>query len=355
MVSTLQPLLASSFESFGIELPESRRSTREVVESCQHDIGFDFERLTGIRERRVCAEGEDSYTLAVDAAFECLSRSSHKAEDIELLISCSISKYKGGLTHRFEPALSLSIKEAIGASQAHNFDVSNACAGMLTGVAILDDFIRRGVVRCGMVVSGEYISSISDNATREVAGPTSDQLASLTVGDAGAAVILERSVDGSGIRASEFVTLAEHSTLCIGKPSPGGPGGEMRTDAKMLHDVAIEAGLPVIEQVLARAGIEPGDVDHAIPHQTSRPALLAGMRSYRKKLGRLPKNVVYNLELSGNTASTTHFIALEKAVREGAVEPGESVLLATYASGLVVGAMVFTLGEGVVQRTRAAA
>ena len=354
MVSALQPALASSFESFGVKLPESRRSTRAVLESCEHDIGIDFERLTGIRERRICSEGEDSYTLAVDAAFACLSRSNHKAEDIELLISCSISKYKGGLTHCLEPPLSLSIKEAIGASQSRNFDVSNACAGMMTGVAILDDFIRRGVVRCGMVVSGEYISSISDNATREVRGPTSDQLASLTVGDAGAAVILERSVDGHGIRASEFVTYAEHSALCIGRPSPNAPGGEMRTDAKSLHDVAIVSGLPVIEKVLARAGIERGDVDHAIPHQTSRPAILAGMRSYRKKFGRLPKNVVYNLEMCGNTASTTHFIALEKALQDGVVQAGESILLATYASGLVVGAMVFTLGEDVLQRARAA-
>jgi 3-oxoacyl-[acyl-carrier-protein] synthase-3 len=343
-------MVTSSFESVGIELPEARRSTREVVDSCEHDIGFDFERLTGIRERRVCSEGEDSYTLAVEAAFSCLSRSTHRAEDIELLISCGISRFKGGLTFRYEPPLSLSIKEAIGASTALNFDVSNACAGMMTGVAIADDFIRRGAVRCAMVVSGEYISSVSDNATRDVRGPASDQLASLTLGDAGAAVILERSVDGHGILASEFVTLAKHGSLCIGKASRGAPGAEMRTDAKMLHEVAIQAGLPVIESVLERAGIDPSDVDHAIPHQTSRPAILAGMRAYRKKFGGLPKNTVVNLESYGNTASTTHFVALEKALREGVVQPGDSILFLTYASGLVVGAMVFTLGEAVVRR-----
>ena len=114
---------------------------------------MDLEKLTGIRERRVCSEGEDSYSLAVDAAWDCLSRSRYEPGDIEMLISTSITKYQNGLVFRFEPSLSFFVKEAIGASRALHFDVANACAGMLTGVYILDDFIRRGVVKRGMVVS----------------------------------------------------------------------------------------------------------------------------------------------------------------------------------------------------------
>ncbi len=50
----------------------------------------------------------------------------------------------------------------------------------------------------GMVVSGEYISELGRNAAQEVRDVMSDQLASLTLGDAGAAVILERAPDGDG-------------------------------------------------------------------------------------------------------------------------------------------------------------
>jgi len=52
------------------------------------------------------------------------------------------------------------VKQAIGAAQAANFDLSNACAGMLTGVFILQDLVARGEINCGMVVSGEYISHL---------------------------------------------------------------------------------------------------------------------------------------------------------------------------------------------------
>ena len=75
-----------------------------------------------------------------------------------MLISTSITRSKGR-TPVLEPPLSLYVKQAIGATQAVNFDLSNACAGMLTGVFILQDLITRGEISCGMVVSGDYIST----------------------------------------------------------------------------------------------------------------------------------------------------------------------------------------------------
>jgi len=78
------------------------------------------------------------------------------------------------------------VKQAIGATQAVNFDLSNAYAGMLTGVFVLQDLITRGEINCGMVVSGEYISHLSWNAAKQIRSLFSKQLASLTLGDAGA-------------------------------------------------------------------------------------------------------------------------------------------------------------------------
>jgi hypothetical protein len=49
--------------------------------------------------------------------------------------------YVGGLRMQLEPPLSLLLKEALGAERAMSFDVSNACAGMMTGVFIVNDLI----------------------------------------------------------------------------------------------------------------------------------------------------------------------------------------------------------------------
>lgn len=337
--------VVSRIESLGTKLPARSFGTGDWEKLGGGRLPAELERVTGIRERRICREGEDSFTLAVDAAWDCLSHSRHAPEDIEMLISCSISKYKGQLSFHFEPPLSLSIKEAIGASEAISFDVSNACAGMMTGVLILDDFIRRGAVRCGMVVSGEYISSIGANA-RDAASPPGSQVASLTVGDSGAAVVLERRESGlGGIHSCELVTHAEHVDLCIGKACPTAPGATMMTSARELHDVAIAAATPAIARALEQNGLTFDRIDHAIPHQTSVRAIRAGIRSYRRVLGASPRNVIINLARLGNTGSTTHFIALHDALRDGTIRAGDSVLLITYASGLVVGTLVMTVDD----------
>jgi 3-oxoacyl-[acyl-carrier-protein] synthase III len=61
--------------------------------------------------------------------------------------------------------------------------------------------------------------------------------------------------------------------------------------------------------------------------------------------GGLPKNIVYNLEEFGNTASTTHFVALHRFLDEGRLEEDDRIMLISFASGIVIGALVFTLGD----------
>ena len=309
-------------------------------------VDVDLEDLTGIRERRVCGEGEDSYTLSVDAARDCLKYSSYEAGDLDMIICCSISKFKDGLTYVYEPPLALYVREAIGAKKALAFDVANACAGMLTGVFVMNDFIRRGVIRCGMVISGEYITSLAKNAVPHVKSVLSGQLASLTLGDCGTAVIMERSAPGkSAISTTGFTTLAKYSDLCIGGACMEAPGGQMTTDGRGIHQAAIADSPPVLKKALEECGIHYGDIDHFIPHQTSNVAITTGARRLYRYFGARPGNVVTNLEEYGNTASTAHFLALYRCLHEKRFKPGENILMMALASGLVVGAVTFAMDE----------
>ena len=333
------------FESIGAALPERRVTTSELMSRVRLRGRVNLERLTGIRERRVCAEGEDSLTLAAAAAEECLRHSSYAAGDLEMLICASISKFADGLEQVFEPALALLVRDAIGAHRAVAFDVGNACAGVMTGVYILTDFIARGVISRGMVVSGEYITSLSENAVPTVRSLLSRQLASLTVGDCGAAVIVERAPDdGSGaLTTSGFVTVAQYSGLCIGTPCERGPGGEMVTQARKLHDAGVAASEPVLTQLLRDWPVDPAEIDWVIPHQTSSRAIRAGQVTLSRHFGARPRNVVVNVEEYGNTASTSHFLALYGHLREGRFRSGDNILLIALASGLVMGCVAFTM------------
>ena len=330
-------------ESVGVKLPAQLLTTRDLMSKTSHHTHIQLERLTGIHERHVVGPGENSFTLAVGAARDCLSHSGHQASDIEMVISTSITRSRGRASQSFEPPLSLSIKQAIGATHAMNFDISNACAGMLTGVFLLQDLVRRGEISCGMVVSGEYISHLSWNAARQIRSLFSKQLASLTLGDAGAAVLVERAPSGSGIDVIGFTTLAEHSRLCLAFPSSVGPGAQMYTKSRTLHKVAIEDMAPLVAEVIGESGIDLADIDYLIPHQTSARAIRAGTEAFVQRLGTKPKHVVVNLEEYGNTSSTTLFVALHKYLEEQKIHKGDRVMLLALASGIEIGIAIFTI------------
>jgi 3-oxoacyl-[acyl-carrier-protein] synthase-3 len=263
-----------------------------------------------------------------------------------MLISCSITRYKDGLSHLYEPTFSVLIKNAISAKRATTFDISNACAGMMTGIYIADNFIRQGIIKTCMIVSGEYITNISDHALKNIKTPLSSEISSLTVGDCGAAVILERATEEhEGLIISGFTTLGKYSNLCIGRQNRKTPGGRMNTKARKIHEVSITDSTPIVKNALDKNGLTFDMIDYLIPHQTSRSSILSGANHYSEYFKEKPAHLVINLKDTGNTASTTHFLTLYRYLSEKRFNEGDRIMLLCFASGLVVGVMIFKMNE----------
>src|SRR6185312_8864043 len=336
----------------GRHLPATHLTTDELMSTTRHNTHIDLERLTGIRERRVSVGDEDSYTLAIAAARDCLSKAQVAAHELDVVINCSITKFHGGLTQWIEPTMSIAVARAIGATKAMTFDVSNACAGMLTGVTILNNWIRQGAVRRGLVVSGEYISPLSRNAARHIRTIMSKELACLTLGDAGAALLLERATPGSGgISLAGFTTVADYSRLCLAYPKGHDPGARMFTDSRGIQRAAIADTPLLLHEVLEAAGIAMHDIDHVITHQTSARAIRKGMAAVSASFGDSPQHdAVITVDRYGNTASTTHTVALVEELEAGRIRPGETIALIALASGLEIGVVLLTVDEDLVGR-----
>jgi 3-oxoacyl-[acyl-carrier-protein] synthase-3 len=252
-----------------------------------------------------------------------------------------------------EPPTGLAVAQAIGAGGATTFDVANACAGMLTGVLIVNNWIRAGRVRRALVVSGEYISQLGRNAARHVRSILSPELASLTLGDAGAAVLVERAGDARpGITLAAFTTIAEHSRLCLAYPSRHEPGARMFTKSRALQKAAIADTPIVLREALDEVGLEVGDIDHVIPHQTSARAIRSGTTVVERALGGRAVRAVVTVDRYGNTASTTHFVALAEELAAGRVRAGDRVALLAQASGLELGVVLLTVDDDLVEACR---
>ncbi|MEO3756949.1 3-oxoacyl-[acyl-carrier-protein] synthase III C-terminal domain-containing protein [Mycobacterium sp. B14F4] len=334
----------------GRHLPATHLATDELMSTTRHRTHIDLQRLTGIRERRVSTGDEDSYSLASTAALDCLARARCDPASIDVVISCSITKFSDGLTQWLEPTMSGAVAHAIGADDAMAFDLSNACAGMLTGVTVANNWIRQGSVRRALVVSGEYISQLGRNAARHIRSIFSKELASLTLGDAGAALLLERAPAGSaGIGLAGFTTVADFSRLCLAYPTRHEPGGRMFTDARGIHRAAMSTTPLLLHEVLDAVGVSLHDIDHVITHQTSARAIRKGMATVTESFGESPRHdAVITVDRYGNTASTTHTVALVEELEAGHIRPGETVALIALASGLEIGIVLVTLDDELV-------
>ncbi|MEI5007537.1 3-oxoacyl-ACP synthase III family protein [Streptomyces sp. NPDC058423] len=328
-------------------------STPELLSRMEKAPEFDLFKITGMAERRVADDTgdspEDCLTMAVSAARECLGRSRYSADEIDIVISCSISRTTDGRRHQFEPSFARRIAGELGADRAIHFDVSNACAGMMTGVYLLDRMIRSGEVRNGLVLSGEHITPIAFTAAREMEDSRDPQFASLSVGDSAVAVLVDRATDDADvIHDIELMTCSEYSHLCLGMPSDDTGDLAMYTNNKEMHAEDRLALWPAFHRDrLAADGRRFADegYDFVVQHQVGSRFV-----DYMNHVGEstfgtpMPESLSV-VEKFANTATTSHYLVLHQALMERRIPRGSKILMVPAASGVVTGFLSATVSS----------
>ena len=342
-------------ESLGVYLPPDIASTRDVLAGCgqvslfQRAAAKRVEQLIGIRNRRVAADSEPASEMAAKAIAKCLATSDYDPSEIDLLIYCSISRYAAPKRYVSEPGISIGLAAQFQFRNALALDISNGCAGMFTAISIADSLIKSGLVRVAMIVSGEHITDLLNTAQKETSGYTDSRFACLTLGDAAAALILKESPDArTGFNTLELYTVAQYSECCIGKPTPASHGGAiMYTESAKLLAVAENYAIPDIVRALDALQWGKQELDHLISHQTAQRAIdtLYEVNRLAKQEILHEGNVVNNLAERGNTASTSHFVALWDQVHSGSINSGDRLLFAIQGSGMTIGTAAYTLDD----------
>ncbi|MBF6302811.1 3-oxoacyl-ACP synthase [Nocardia amamiensis] len=344
-------MFRTRFESIGAYTPTAVRSTEDLLAALAVPRSLDLERITGIRNRRVYDPDPDryesSFELALHAIGDCLRHSGYAAEELDVVISASITRTRGKGVFCYAPSLASMLGRAIGADAARCFDVSNACAGMITGVMVLDRLIKAGVVGNGLVVSGERITPIAETAVREISQPYDPQFASLTVGDAAAAVVVDgHGDDDDAIHYVELMTAAEGAEHCLGMPSDRTGGIAMYTDNRaMQNEARYQQAIDRMADFLAATGRsrDSEKYDYWIHHQFSAPAIDYISDLTERHFGTPMPQALNVLHDYGNTASTSHFLVLHEHLAQ--IPRGSKVLMIPAASGTVSGYLAATISR----------
>ena len=135
---------------------------------------------------------------------------------------------------------------------------------------------------------------------------------------------------GSVSRHSISTPPERHHELCVAKATDRPHGGAiMLTDAIKASAVTLEHSVSHAHQTLDSRHWTPEDVRHVIMHQTSTTTLDGEIEELNRHFGHAVcdrENTVNNLTHRGNTASTTHWVAVMDLIRQGRIRSGDKTI-----------------------------
>jgi 3-oxoacyl-[acyl-carrier-protein] synthase-3 len=319
--------LRSVIKGTGSALPARCVTNAELAQKVDTTDEWIVER-TGIRQRHIAGQGETTATLATDAARAALAAAGIAASDIGLIVLATTTP-----DNTF-PATATKVQALLGIDDCVAFDIAAVCSGFLYAVSVADSMIKNGVAQHALVIGAETMSRILD---------WEDRTTCVLFGDgAGAIVLSGEEGDGShGVLASKLHADGRHGPMLYvdGGPSTTQTVGFIRMQGREVFRHAVTNLASVLTETLGAAGVSADDVDWVVPHQANRRIIDATA----KKLGLSPDRVVMTVDQHANTSAASVPLALDCAVRDGRIKPGQLIVLEAMGGGFTWGASVIRL------------
>lgn len=317
-------MIYSRITGTGSYLPEKVLTNRDLEKIVETSDEWIRER-TGIAQRHVVADDESTCDLAEQAARRAMEMAGRRPEDIDLIIVGTTTP------DQVFPSTACLLQRRLG---VHNgspaFDVQAVCTGFVYALGVADQFIRAGSARCALVVGAETISRILD---------WNDRGTCVLFGDGAGAVVLEAS-DKPGVLSTHLHADGRYENL-LSVPRGVGRGykdmiaGEayLQMKGNEVFKWAVNTLGRIVEETLEKHGLEQSQVDWLIPHQANIRIIQATARKLKLPM----EKVVVTVENHGNTSAASVPMALDEAVRDGRIQPGQLVLMEAFGGGFTWG------------------
>ncbi len=336
--SSFQPvLLRAALAGTGSCLPE--RVVRNTDFSATLDTNDEWIRSrTGISERRIAGPDDNSYTLGLQAARSALEAADLGPEDVDLIVCATVTP----LT--MVPSNACRVQAGLGCRPIPAFDLVGACTGFLHALSVANQFIATGTCRHVLVVGTDVLTRTLDYR---------DRATCILFGDgAGAAVLSASSDQDRGLRwlqlysdgtRGELIHMPSQVThvpppFCGANDDPL-PRDYIRLNGREVFKFAVRALISLVQEAQAAVPLGPGQRLFLVPHQVNGRIIDAALQELPLKSAQ----VMLNLERYGNTSAASVPIALDEALRDGVIRPGDNILLAAFGGGLTWGGALISI------------
>ncbi len=283
----------------------------EKMVETSHDWIFS---RSGIAERRFAADDEMTSDLALQASRKAIEAAGISADEIDLIIVATTTPDMPF------PSTACILQDKLGIKNGGAaFDMQAVCGGFVYALNTADLYIRGGQAKTALVVGAEVFSRLLD---------WNDRTTCVLFGDGAGAVVL-RASDEPGIVAAKLHADGVHRHMLKSDPL-------VSMDGKAVFKFAVKVLSEVVEEVLEAQKMAGSEIDWLVPHQAN----IRIIEATAKKLGLEMDNVVVTVAKHGNTSAASIPLALDVAVRDGRIKPGQNILLEAVGGGFTWGAIL---------------
>uniref|UniRef100_UPI00402A1EFB beta-ketoacyl-ACP synthase III n=1 Tax=Megasphaera sp. TaxID=2023260 RepID=UPI00402A1EFB len=286
---------------------------------------------TGIGARHVAPEGVTTSDLATKAAEEALKNAGIKAEDLNLIIVCTLTP------DRALPSTACKVQANLHAVNAAAFDLEAACSGFAYGSIIASQFIENKMYKYVLVIGAEILTRVVN---------WKDRSSCVLFGDGAGAAVIGPVPEGYGIlggamgadgTGGDFLTIPASGVEMPPTDALRENGmAYAKMDGKEVYKFAVKAMPHAAELALKRSGLTKEDIDVLVPHQAN----IRIIQSAAKRLHVPMEKVFVNIEKYANTSGASIPLALDEAIKAGMIHRGDIVCLDGFGAGLTWASLV---------------
>jgi len=318
------PSYSAIITGTGSCLPDKRLTNDDLAKMVDTDDEWITQR-TGIKERRIVAEGESTASLGTVAARRAMESSGVDPKDIGAIICATITP------EMVFPSTACFIGAELGLVGAAAFDLSAACSGFIYALTTGASLIKSGQSKSVLVIGAETLSRIVNYK---------DRASCILFGDGAGAVVLQRSQDqGRGLIYSELHADGRGGDVMKCIPGSRFPICEemiardehfMQIRGREVYKFAVSKFEELIEEAMRACELTADQVKLIVPHQVNMRIIDSAL----EKLGMPKEKAFINIDKYGNTSAASIPIALDEAWRAGKIQKGDIVIFVAFGGGL---------------------
>lgn len=323
--------IKAGFLGTGSYLPDKIMTNKDLEKIVETSDEWIVTR-TGIKERRVAAEGQFTSDMAAEAGKKALAAAGLKPSDLDLILVATITPDMP------TPATACFVQSKLGAPQAAAFDVSAACSGFVYGLSIAKAFVESGVYKNILLIGAEKLTTFID---------WKDRGTCVLFGDGAGAAIIGPIRDGNHEILSTYMSANGNEADLLKIPGGGCrmPSSlhtveqrlhTLKMEGKEIFKIAVRVMSEAALEAMKRAGITLDQVSLLIAHQANGRIIQA----IGERLEIPSEKVFMNLDRVGNTSAASVGIALDEAVSTGRIKKGDYVVLVAFGAGTTLASSV---------------